>query len=252
MKFRDKPALQDRLAAEYVLGTLRGAARARFERWLREDAALELAVARWDARLAPMAAGVAPVKPPARLWRAIAARVGGARGATRAGGLWESAGFWRTFSLFTGGTAAALFMVVIFTAPPAPVPAPAPVVLRAPSNEMGATYLAVLTDAKTQKPMIVVSAGRSSNDLWVKPLDPAMHVADRSLELWALPRGGAPKSLGLIAAGDKLAAMKLAAAADQSLAEVPMLAVSLEPKGGSPTGAPTGPVLYTGPCIRYW
>jgi len=248
VKFRDKPELQERLAAEYVLGTLRGAARARFERWLREDAALALAVARWEARLAPMAAGVAPVTPRARLWRAIAAKVRGAP----PGGLWESAGFWRTFALFTGGSAAALFMVVIFTAPPAPVPGPAPVVLRVPSNEMGATYLAVLTDAKTQKPMIVVSAGRSSNDLWVKPLDPAMHVADRSLELWALPRGAAPKSLGLIAAGDKLAAMKLASAADQSLADVPMLAVSLEPKGGSPSGAPTGPVLYTGPCIRYW
>jgi anti-sigma-K factor RskA len=117
---------------------------------------------------------------------------------------------------------------------------------------MGASYLAVLTDAKTQKAMLVVSAGRTSTDLWVKPIDPAMHVADRSLELWALPPGAAPKSLGLISAGDKLAALQLPAAADQSLADVPMLAVSLEPKGGSPTGAPTGPVLYTGACIRYW
>jgi len=195
-----------------------------------------------------MAAGVAPVKPRAQLWRSIAARVGGAS----SGGLWESIAFWRPFALFTGGTAAALFMVVIFTAPPVPVPAAAPVVVRAASNEMGASYLAVLTDAKTQKAMLVVSAGRTSTDLWVKPIDPAMHVADRSLELWALPPGAAPKSLGLISAGDKLAALQLPAAADQSLADVPMLAVSLEPKGGSPTGAPTGPVLYTGACIRYW
>jgi anti-sigma-K factor RskA len=195
-----------------------------------------------------MAAGVAPVKPRAQLWRSIAARVGGAS----SGGLWESIAFWRPFALFTGGTAAALFMVVIFTAPPAPVPAAAPVVVRAASKEMGASYLAVLTDAKTQKAMLVVSAGRTSTDLWVKPLDPAMHVADRSLELWALPLGAAPKSLGLITAGDKLAALQLPAAADQSLADVPMLAVSLEPRGGSPTGAPTGPVLYTGACIRYW
>ena len=195
-----------------------------------------------------MAAGVAPVKPRAQLWRSIAARVGGAS----SGGLWESIAFWRPFALFTGGTAAALFMVVIFTAPPVPVPAAAPVVVRAASKEMGASYLAVLTDAKTQKAMLVVSAGRTSTDLWVKPLDPAMHVADRSLELWALPLGAAPKSLGLITAGDKLAALQLPAAADQSLADVPMLAVSLEPKGGSPTGAPTGPVLYTGACIRYW
>jgi anti-sigma-K factor RskA len=46
--------------------------------------------------------------------------------------------------------------------------------------------------------------------------------------------------------------VKLAAAADQSLGDVPALAISLEPQGGSPTGQPTGPVLYTGPCVKYW
>jgi anti-sigma-K factor RskA len=46
--------------------------------------------------------------------------------------------------------------------------------------------------------------------------------------------------------------LQLAAIADQSLGEIPALAVSLEPKGGSPTGAPTGPVLFTGPCVKYW
>lgn len=250
MRIAGKSELQERLAAEYALGTLRGAARRRFERWRRADAAIARAVERWEARLAPMAQGVAPVQPPARLWRAIAARAKGTAAAS--GGLWESVAFWRTFALFTGGTAAALFMVVLFTAPPAPVPGPAPVVLRVPSSEMGASYLAVLSDPKTQKPMIVVSAGRSSTDLWVKTLDPAVHVAGRSLELWALPPGAAPRSLGVIAAHDKLASIKLVSAADQSLANVPALAVSLEPAGGSPTGAPTGPVLFTGPCIRYW
>ena len=49
-----------------------------------------------------------------------------------------------------------------------------------------------------------------------------------------------------------MTALKLAAVADQSLADAPTLAVSLEPKGGSPTGAPTGPVLLSGPCIKYW
>jgi len=45
---------------------------------------------------------------------------------------------------------------------------------------------------------------------------------------------------------------RLPAPADQSLGEIPVLAVSLEPRGGSPTGAPTGPVLFTGPCVKYW
>jgi anti-sigma-K factor RskA len=49
-----------------------------------------------------------------------------------------------------------------------------------------------------------------------------------------------------------MASLKLVAAADQAFAEVAALAVSLEPPGGSPTGAPTGPVLYTGPFLKYW
>ena len=123
--------------------------------------------------------------------------------------------------------------------------------LRVPSNEIPASYLAVLSDPKTQKPVLLVSAGRTSDLLWVKTLDPAIHVTEKSLELWALPAQGNPRSLGLVSADEKTM-LKLVSIADHSLAEVPVLAVSLEPKGGSPTGAPTGPVLFTGRCVQYW
>ena len=250
MEFRHKSDLQERLAAEYALGTLRGRARERFRRWMAEDAAVASAAAKWETRLAPMTAAVAPLRPRARVWRAIQERL--EIGQPRAGGFWGNLVLWRSLGLAASGMAAALLVAIGLIAPRAPEPVPAPVVLRAPSNEMGATYLAVLSDPKTRKPMLVVSAGRNSNDLWVKTLDPAIHVADKSLELWALPPGQAPKSLGLVAASEKMTALKLAAVADQSLAEAPALAVSLEPKGGSPTGAPTGPVLFSGPCIKYW
>jgi anti-sigma-K factor RskA len=167
----------------------------------------------------------------------------------RPDGIWGNLAFWRNLGLAASGMAAGLLAAIIFIAPQAPSPAPAPVVVRVPSGEMAATYLAVLSDPKTQRPVLVVSAARSSNELWVKTLDPAIHVPDRSLELWALPPGQAPKSLGVIAASEKRTALKLIAAADQAFAETPMLAVSLEPAGGSPTGAPTGPVLYTGPFL---
>ncbi|MGH8706209.1 MAG: anti-sigma factor, partial [Burkholderiales bacterium] len=160
-------------------------------------------------------------------------------------------GFWRSLGLLASGAAAVLLVVLGVIAPPPPQPAPAPMVLGAPADEIPASYLAVLSDAKTQKPVLLVSAGRKSDQLWVKTLDPAIHVPDKSLELWAVPRKGAPRSLGLVAAGEK-AMLTLAAVADQSLAEVPAFAVSLEPKGGSPTGAPTGPVLFSGPCVKYW
>ena len=251
MDLRRNPDLQQRLAAEFALGTLRGRARQRMRRWIAQEPALANAVQDWELRLAPLAAAALPVQPPARVWRAIEDRLNGARSAAPPG-LWANLAFWRNLGLVASGVAAGLLVAIGVIAPKAPDPAPQPVVVRLPASEMAASYLAVLADPKTQKPVLIVSAGRSSNELWVKTLDPAVHVADRSLELWALPPGQPPKSLGVVPRSEKMTALKLVAAADQAFAEVPALAVSLEPTGGSPTGAPTGPVLYTGPFLKYW
>lgn len=250
MDLRRSPDLQQRLAAEFALGTLRGRARQRLRRWMALDPQLADAVRAWELRLAPMAALAAPVQPPARVWRGIEERLGGAR--KQPGGIWSNLAFWRNLGLLASGMAAGLLATIGVMAPRAPAPAPPPVVIRVPSNEMAASYLAVLSDAKTNKPMLIVSAGRSSNELWVKTLDPAIQLADRSLELWALPEGQPPKSLGIVPRSGQMASLKLAAAADEAFAHVAALAVSLEPPGGSPTGAPTGPVLYTGPFLKYW
>jgi anti-sigma-K factor RskA len=238
LKYKNKPQLQERLAAEYALGTLRGAARARMRHWMREDAALARAVVEWESRLAPMAATIAAVRPPARLWSEIEARLGPERipaaGKTR---------FWQALGFLAGGAAAALvFMTVLLP------------VLQKPVSS--AAYVAVLSDPKTQRPVLYVSAGRQDSHLRVKTLDPSIHLSDAALELWALPKGAKPKSLGLLSDGSgpgaHRAVLKLAAVADKSLSDVPMLAVSLEPRGGSPTGSPTGPVLYSGPCVKDW
>jgi anti-sigma-K factor RskA len=237
MNFRNKPELQERLAAEYALGTLRGPARARFRRWLREDAALARAVAEWEARLVPMAQTVAPKRPPARVWREIEARLGPAKG----GAVSRRGFFWRGLALAASGAAAAfVFMTVVL--PPRPA--------------TPGSYVALLSDPKTQKPVLMVTARRDGTQMRLRTLDPAIAVSDASLELWALPKGGKPKSLGLVSdpaqPGANRSLLQLAAIADKTLSDVPMLAVSLEPRGGSPTGAPTGPVLYAGPCVKDW
>jgi anti-sigma-K factor RskA len=135
--------------------------------------------------------------------------------------------------------------------PPAPVPAPAPLALKAPAAELAEVYLAVLSDPKTSKPLLLATAGRHADRMQVRTLDPSIRVAGRDLELWALPAGGVPTSLGLVGDTER-STVKLAAVASRSLANVPTLAVSLEPKGGSPTGRVTGPVLAVGPCIKFW
>lgn len=233
MNYKNKPELSERLAAEYALGTLRGRARARFKRWMREDGAIARAVAEWENRLAPMAHAVAERRPPARLWNEIEARLGPAS-SSRRGFLWKGLG------LVAGGAAAAVAVMTVF-----------PVLQRS-----SAGYVALLSDPRTQKPVLMVTARRSDTQMQIRTLDPAIQVADASLELWALPKGGKPRSLGLISDSDRpgfnRAVLRMTADADKTLSDVPMLAVSLEPRGGSPIGAPTGPVLYSGPCVKDW
>jgi len=247
MNWRNNPELQERLAAEYALGTLRGRARRRLERWMREDAALARAVAEWETRLAPLAHAIPAVTPPARLWRAILDRLPPAPQA----GLWDNLAFWRGLGLAASGAAAVLVAAVALLSPQPPVPAPAPVVLKVPSTDMAEVYLAVLSDPKTNKPLLLVTAGRHADQMQVRTLDPSIRVSGKDLELWALPAGGVPTSLGVVGDAER-SMVKLASAADQSLANVPTLAISLEPKGGSPTGRATGPVLAVGPCIKFW
>lgn len=224
MKLNDE--LREKLAAEYALGTLRGRARERLERWMRDDPELRKEVSAWEARLAPMAEAVAPVEPPARLWPQIERKLDFRR----------KFSFWKDLGLVAAGAAAALVAVALLLPLQRGVPA---------------SYVAVLSDPKTERPVLVATAERSDRVLRVNVLEPGIHVAGRSLELWALPQGGKPRSLGVVS-GQERTNLKMLAVADQSLGDVPALALSLEPPGGSPTGQPTGPVLYTGPCVKYW
>jgi anti-sigma-K factor RskA len=226
---KGKPELRERLAAEYALGTLRGRARERLKRWMRDDPELAREVAKWEARLAPLAHAVAPVAPPARVWNALQARLDGARK--------MSFSVWKALGWMASGAAAALVAVTLL--------------LPSLRDASPAAYVAVLSDAKTNRPVLVATAGQADKVLRVNTLDPSIQVSGRSLELWALPRDGKPKSLGVIAAADR-AELRLDGPADKSLGNVPALAISLEPQGGSPTGQPTGPVLYSGPCVKYW
>jgi anti-sigma-K factor RskA len=250
MRYRDKPQLQDRLAAEYVLGTLRGRARLRFQSWLGADAALRRTVAEWEERLAPMAAGVPEIAPPRRVWRGIEARIGSraAGAATAAGGFWESVAFWRGWGLVATGCVAALVGALALRAPEV---VEVPVEKLVESTRMQPSYVAVLRD-KSGKPVFVAYAGRKSDELWVKRIGMDAEPPEHGYELWGLygKAGAAPKLLGMLPKEDK-ATIKLAAVADESLKDFPALAITLEPARGS-GGAPTGPIVASGECFKFW
>jgi anti-sigma-K factor RskA len=255
VNYSANPELIERLAAEYVLGTLRGPARLRFARLAREQAAVRLAIAEWEARLSPMAEAVPGRAPPRRVWRNVAARVrppspamplaSAEFGATQpARGFWDSLAFWRGWGLIATGCAAALVAAIALRPPQASVER----VVQAPAQ----TYVATLKD-KDGNVALVAVAGRNSDQLLLRRVALPDISPEQSYELWSLPRdkSGAPKPLGLIPGGDK-GSIQLAALASQTLSDVPALAISLEPAGGSKTGLPTGPVLYSGPCLQFW
>jgi anti-sigma-K factor RskA len=257
MKYRNKPELIERLAAEYVLGTLAGGARRRFAAWLAEDAALRRTVGEWETRLTPMAAAMREVAPPQTLWPAISSRISADVKAGRAApSLWESLVFWRGFGLAATAVAAAL-VIFIGVRPPEIVEhtrivereVEKPLRVSDGANPWQPSYVAMLSDTGG-KTIMMVYIGRKSNELWIKYEGDAM-PADASLELWGVGPDGQPKSLGLIKARGK-SVMKLPVIADKAISGYQKLAVSMEPEGGSKTGSPTGPVMYKGNCYNFW
>jgi anti-sigma-K factor RskA len=228
------PGRADALAAQYVLGTLRGRARARFERMARGDPALGDAIRQWEERLVPLAEELPPVQPPVHVWQAILRRIGIGTSARSRSSLWSNLGLWRGLAL--AGLAAAFVLAVALFTP-------------APERPQG-TLVAVLSGSDA-KAALIASADRFGRYLTVKAIARIDVPADRSLQLWMLPGAGNPQSLGTFDA-TVAARVALSSEADNVLRNIPALAVSLEPRGGSPTGQPTGPVLYTGPVQRLY
>jgi anti-sigma-K factor RskA len=232
MDIRGNPPLRQKLAAEYVLGTLKGGARRRFEGWLHSDADLRNMTAEWQQRLAPMAEFATPVTPPKQVWRDIEKRLKLAP-AGRAWPAWfsDTLTFWRSLGMASSALAALLLVVMLSKT------------LEAPQI----SYVAALSDDKAQT-ALVLTADRQHHALEVRMVGGAPVASDKSLELWAVPKQGKPRSLGLVVANGNV---RLALTERALGADVMLLAVTLEPKGGSPNpDGPTGPILYKGNWVR--
>jgi anti-sigma-K factor RskA len=200
----------------------------RFERLLAASPAVRRSVVAWERRLVPLTRAVEPSPPPADTWRNIAVRLGlGRPEPVRASGLWPA-------------LAAALAVVALalgtlyFTKQP---------------SVTTADYVAIVTDADIG-PVWVLQTFIAPAELHADTINERPAPANSDYELWMLPDDGtAPVSLGLIP-GAGQAVLPLAAVQLEVLEQTSTLAVSVEPAGGSPTGAPTGPVIYTAPLLR--
>lgn len=219
------------LAAEYVLGTLPLEERRALQARMASDPALREAVARWEARLLPLVQLADPVEPSAQLWPRIAASLAPARqtGATCLP-WWNRLGLWR--GLAAAGFALALLAVAI--GPLAP-------------GLPGPRYMVVLAAPDNMAPGWVLEAKNAGN-LRLLPLRPTVVPTARALQLWTKADGwSGPVSLGLVEPGK---------AVDVPLRDLPELQpnqlfeITLEPEAGSPTGRPTGPILYIGRAVK--
>ena len=107
-------------------------------------------------------------------------------------------------------------------------------------------YVAVLADDKSAASMLVTFDAKNQNML-LKRVGGFQEQADKSLQLWALPQNGGPRSLGVLGSE---AVVRLPATGSDVQA-VSALAISLEPRGGVPSGSgPSGPVLFKGQLLE--
>jgi len=224
--------LQDRLAAEFVLGNLHGTARNRLLTLMRRYPGLRARVAHWEERLFPLVMRAPPVKAPARVWRAIQTRI-----SPRAAPRWD-VGRWFG-RLATGGLAAAALAALLYIA-------------TAPLREPAFAMVAVLNDERAQ-PAILVSwtpAQAAKRQLALRILAHPSMPAGTSWQAWVVPAAGAaPVSLGLVTS-DENQLLEIPAAAASALSGAVSIGVSVEPGGGSVSGRPGGPFIFQGPALR--
>lgn len=256
MDIHRHPELLDRLAAAYAIGTLRGGARRRFETLARERAPVRAAALVWQSRVASMTELEPAVTPSPVVWTRIhnlidAERQQAAMAAARAEPTPPPpTGWWRSLALWRGaagaGALATVLAVVTTVGLQDRLGAQIDELQAKLSNQPQIEYVAVLNDEQASASMLVTFDPKNRK-LTLQRVGGYQEASDKSLQLWALPPGSKPRSLGVLSQ-EKLLQL---AAGEGDVREVPALAISLEPKGGVPSETgPTGPVLFKGALIQ--
>ncbi|MFO1148901.1 MAG: anti-sigma factor [Alsobacter sp.] len=241
----------DALAGEYVIGTLALAEREAFERALARDPALLAVVRQWERRLSSLDAEVRESIPASAVWTRIASALPRPELAPHAeqpigaqpaaadvvlARLRRSRALWRGWALAASALAAGLAIAVGLETWGGRLALP-------PQQ-----YVAVVNRGGDQ-PALVVRVDLASRTVLIRPVA-AEPPAGRSLELWYIGPGQSPKSLGVVAGGSRELPLPAVFGSGDPSAGKATFALTVEPQGGSPTGGPTGPVVYSGELIR--
>ncbi len=242
MKRYQNPELYERLSAEYVLGTLKGRALKRFERLLAERPYIRYAVDLWEQRFGETIDWLPEEKPPAAVWQAIQKEIHGQTSVVgqraEKGWLARLFGATTTWQAVSAGLAAAL-MVVLFKPAPGGDKMPMP------------SYVAVL-ESDHDTPMMVTLGDQKKRMVSVRVVKMPKLPPNRDLQLWAVRDPKTPPvPVGVLRHGDVETQLKLSPPQWQRIEGAKIFAISFEPKGGSPTGKPTGKIMYKGECLDF-
>jgi anti-sigma-K factor RskA len=217
-------------AAEYVLGVLSVAQRREIERRISREPELARDVAFWEERLGGLTETVPPVAPPETTWSRIESAIAPPPSPTpRHTPLWHNLRFWRGLGIGSAAVAAVSLIALAF--------------IGLASQPRTSALFATLGQPSGQ-PGFVVAVGSNGHSLTIVPAS-LLAQDQHSMELWLIPSGDKPHSLGLIASGQPVH-INIPADLAKSITGDTALAVSREPLGGSPTGQPTGPVIASG------
>jgi len=221
--------------AEYVLGVLDADARAAVAHEVETTSEAAVAVALWQRRLTPLTDTIDEVAPAPHVWARIrdTLRFDAHARPEPPKGLWDNLQLWRWFGIGASAMAVALLVVVYL-----PRPSRTPTVVNA-------GYMASTLQQDNGSAGWTATMDLQHARMIVVPATPIVFAQGRAPELWLIPAGANPIAVGVIAR-DKPTTLALDSALLARLGPTAVLAVSVEPVGGSPTGQPTGPVIAKG------
>ena len=219
----DNQKLIDMLAAEYVLGTLKGSARKRFQRLMLSSNRVREATWMWEQHLNNLASSIKSVPPDSHVWEAISQRIDPQQVVSN-NVIQPKTGIWQAWSLIA--TAASIVLALIIWQPQTP-------------EGQNTQQIALFKDA-SEKPLWFIDINEQG--LSIKASEQLTARTDKDYELWMILKGqDIPISLGLLPKDGVKSILKDARFNAQDIA---LLAISIEPIGGSPNGLPSE-VLYT-------
>lgn len=237
----DDRSTNETLAGEYVLGLLTGEELQRARERLASDPEFGDEVARWQGRLAPLHVEGESIQPPTDVWDKLQAKLVPAPGDDNQMGIRRQLLVWKSLAAGMTGIAASLALMLVFE--PRSTVAPAAPQAQQPASPM----VAMLGSQGSMK--VVASWNPSARQLVLAVPGKMATDPAHSNELWIIPAGGKPKSLGTMPDARQMH-MQLADALATLLQQGATIAISIEPRGGSPTGTPTGPVVASGALTR--